>query len=261
MSGRSRDGVLLKIVGPLFGTAFGSLLGWLPGGLGGPVGSPSTILLGVIGGMCGLTFSLMFRRYVGVLGSGGGRKGYPARDGYDRLRESISGGNLASRLYSDWLTRFLDDVDRFFGDASMADRTLFPHAFALKTPVPLWTAPAFDRCLSLALIYPIAAIFVIWAVSGHVGPAEIPLGLLIGFSVLSFHRSLTFIMWQVAIAASLVAGIVAGVVAFAAAFGRGGAGAVAIAFAGAVTFAVAFADASAFDSNGASATEIGRAHV
>src|SRR6266849_3534247 len=257
MSGRSCDGVLLKIVGPLFGTAFGSLLGWLPGGLGVAIGSPSTILLGVIGGMSGLTFSLMFRRYVGVLGHGGGRKGYLARDRYDRLRESLSGGNLASRLGSDWLARFLDEVDRFFGDASTADQTLFAHAFGLKTPVPLWTASAFDRCLSLALIYPIAAIFVIWVVSGHVGPAEIPLGLqaytaawrrelaagLSGFSIPLFHRSLMFVMWQVAIAVSLVAGVVAGVVAiaFAVAFSRAiaGAGAVAIAFAGAVTFVVA----------------------
>src|SRR5260370_42711609 len=91
MSGRSRDGVRLKIVGPLFGTAFGSLLGWVPGGLGGAVGSPSTILLGVIGGMSGLTFSLMFRRYVGLLGSGGGRTGYPARDGHHRVRGCLSG--------------------------------------------------------------------------------------------------------------------------------------------------------------------------
>ena len=35
----------------------------------------------------------------------------------------------------------------------------------------------FDRCLMLALIYPIATIFVIWAISGHVGPAEAALGL------------------------------------------------------------------------------------
>ena len=38
MSGRSRDGVLLKVVGPLFGTAVGSLLGWLPSGLGSAIG-------------------------------------------------------------------------------------------------------------------------------------------------------------------------------------------------------------------------------
>src|SRR5262249_27165084 len=62
-------------------------------------------------------------------------------------------------------------------DAGTADRTIISHAFGLRTPAPLWTAPAFDRCLLLALVYPIAAIFGIWAISGHVGPAEASLGL------------------------------------------------------------------------------------
>src|SRR5262249_10262308 len=53
-----------------------------------------------------------------------------------------------------------------------ADRTLFPHAFGLRTPAPLWTAAAFDSCLLLALIYPFATILIIWAASGDVGPAE-----------------------------------------------------------------------------------------
>ena len=132
-----------------------------------------------------------------------GGKGYSARDAYEGLRASLSGGNLASRLYADWLTKFLDAVDRFFGDAGMADRTLFPGAFGLRTPAPLWTAPAFDRCLLLALIYPIVTIFIIWAASGHVGPAEAALGLktdvvgwrravafgLIGVSIVSLWRA------------------------------------------------------------------------
>jgi hypothetical protein len=59
----------------------------------------------------------------------------------------------------------------------MADRTLFPHAFGLRTPAQLWTAPAFDRCLLLALAYPIVTVFIMWGVSGHVGPAEKVLGL------------------------------------------------------------------------------------
>jgi hypothetical protein len=75
------------------------------------------------------------------------------------------------------LTRFLNWTDRFFGDAGMADRTLFPHAFGLRVPAPLWTAPAFNRCLLLALAYPVVSIFIIWAVSGHVGPAEAAMGL------------------------------------------------------------------------------------
>jgi hypothetical protein len=59
----------------------------------------------------------------------------------------------------------------------MANRMLFPHAFGLKTPAPLWTTPALDRCLLLAFIYLIATIFLIWAISGHVGPAEEALAL------------------------------------------------------------------------------------
>ena len=33
----------------------------------------------------------------------------------------------------------------------MADRTLFPHAFGLKTPAPLWTAPPLALWLALWL--------------------------------------------------------------------------------------------------------------
>jgi hypothetical protein len=77
------------------------------------------------------------------------------------LRKSLAEGGKPALIYAQWLTKFLDAVDRFFGDAGMADRTLFPRAFGLKTPAPLWTAPAFDRCLLLALIYPIATILII----------------------------------------------------------------------------------------------------
>jgi hypothetical protein len=75
----------------------------------------------------------------------------------------------------------------------MADRTLFPHAFGLNKPAPLWTVPALDRCLLLALIYPVGTVFVIWAVSGHVGPAEAALGL-----------SNDFVAWQRGLAAGMV---------------------------------------------------------
>lgn len=99
------------------------------------------------------------------------------RQTYDSLRASLAEGNLAARLYAEQLSRFLDWIDRFFGDAGMAERTLFPHAFGLRTPAPLWTAPALDCCLFLALLYPIAAISAIWAISGQVGPAETAFGL------------------------------------------------------------------------------------
>src|ERR1700730_3030752 len=66
-------------------------------------------------------------------------------------RASLTGGNLAVRLYEKWLTKFLDWIERFFGDVGMADRPLFPHAFGLKTPAPLWTAPPLALWLALWL--------------------------------------------------------------------------------------------------------------
>ena len=150
MAEPSPDKIVIGAIGPLITTVIGAAIGWLPGGLTGAIGSPLTVLLAAVGGIGGLAFSLMYKRYIGVLGAGGGRKGYPARDAYEGLRASLSGGNLASRLYADWLTKFLDAFDHFFCDAGKSDQTLFPRAFGLKRPAALWTAPAFDRCLLLA---------------------------------------------------------------------------------------------------------------
>jgi hypothetical protein len=202
MAEGSPDSALIKIVGQLITAAIGGALAWLPGWLR-EIEPAANALLAAAGGIATLAFSLMYKRYIGVLGAGGRPKGSPARDAYDGLRTSLSGGNLASRIYADWLTRFLDAVDRFFGDAGVADRTLFPRAFGLKTPAPLWTAPAFDRCLLLALAYPIATIYLIWAASGRVGPAETALSL--PFDTQPFERwafaatggLLAFSFWRV----------------------------------------------------------------
>jgi hypothetical protein len=121
--------------------------------------------------VCALVLGLVHRRYLGILGAD--RRKPAERQAYDALRDTlVHRSNAAARIYADRLTAFLDRVDRFFGDAGMADRTLFPRAFGLRTPVPLWTAPAFDRCLLLALIYPIVTIFAVWVIAGHTGPAE-----------------------------------------------------------------------------------------
>ena len=225
----SPDSAVIKTIGPLISSVIGALIGWLPGGSTGFMGSALTALLAIAGGVSGLIFSLMYRRYVGVLGAGGGRKGFPARNAYDRLRESLSGGNLAARLYADQLGAFLETVDRFFGDAGRADQTLFPHAFGLRTPAPLWTAAAFDRCLLLALIYPIATILIIWAASGDVGPAEAALLLksnlpgwqrglavaLVAIMVFAILRSVRVKGWIAPIwfVTAMIVGVLAGVVA------------------------------------------------
>jgi hypothetical protein len=125
--------------------------------------------------LCALVLGLTYRRYLGILGAD--RRRPAERQAYDALRNSLAEGNIAQRLYAERLTRFLNWIDHFFGDAGKADQTLFPHAFGLRTPASLWTAPAFDRCLLLALIYPIATIFIIWTVSDHIGPAETALHL------------------------------------------------------------------------------------
>lgn len=143
------------------------------------------VLAGAVGGVA---LALMYWRYLGILGSGAEAADSLERKNYDALRQSLATGGAAVRLYSRWLTAFLDWIDRFFGDAGMADRTLFPHAFGLRTPAPLWTAASFDRCLLLALIYPIVTIFVMWAVSGHVGPAEQAFG--VGQNLLAWQRML-----------------------------------------------------------------------
>jgi hypothetical protein len=155
-----------KLIGNPFATLAWLLAGFVHEG-------PARTAVLVIEGLCGVLARLIYKYYIGLLAQGAEPEGSLQRKDYDKLRASLAGGNLAARLYADWLTRFLDAVDRFFGDAGTEGQ----RAFGLKKPAPLWTAPAFDRCLLLALIYPVAAIFLIWAVSGHVGPAETALGL------------------------------------------------------------------------------------
>jgi hypothetical protein len=142
--------------------------------------------LSLVGAAGGLALALMYWRYVGILGAGAEPQGSLERQAYEALRDGLATGGLPARLYSRWLTSFLDAVDHFFGDAGMADWTLLPHAFGLRTSAPLWTAPAFDRCLLLALIYPVAVIFITWTVTSHIGPAEAALGLT--SSLLSWER-------------------------------------------------------------------------
>jgi hypothetical protein len=134
----------VKAIGDPFGTFVGWLVGLLPEG-------PARTLLYVVAGLCVLAAPFIYKYYLGVLAQGMAPQGSIERQDYDKLRASLAGGNLAARLYAKWLTAFLDWIERFFGDAGMADRTLFPHAFGLETPVPTWTAPALDRCLRHAM--------------------------------------------------------------------------------------------------------------
>lgn len=174
MTEQPSGSAIVKFIGPPISAAAGMLISWLTARSTGALGPALMALLSLLGGICGVALMLIYRRYVGVLGAD--RRRPAERRAYDALRTSLEGGNPAARLYAQWLSNFLDVVDRFFGDVGMADHTLFPHAFGLRTPAPLWTTSSLDRCLLIALVYPVATIFVIWAVSGHVGLAEAALG-------------------------------------------------------------------------------------
>ena len=155
MADSSPDGPVTTILGPAVGGAVFGGIGWLTTGLPGFFGPVVAAALTILAALAGVTFVLLLRRYSSVLADGGSEAGSLERQEYTALRTSLEDGNIAQRLYTDWLQRTLNAVDRFFGDAGQADRTLFPHAFGLKTPAPLWTAQAYDRCLVLALLYPI----------------------------------------------------------------------------------------------------------
>jgi hypothetical protein len=113
---------------------------------------PLRHLVYVVAGLCTLVAPFIYKYHLGILSQGAAPEGTIERQDYRRLRASLEGDNLAARLYAHWLKKGLDAVDRFFGDSGMADRTLVAHIFGLKTPAPLWTGAAFDRCLLLAFV-------------------------------------------------------------------------------------------------------------
>jgi hypothetical protein len=245
--GKAAGTGVTQILGPVVLGVLGAFGAWLA--VGSAALGHVQILLIVAIGLAFAAVPIVYNYNLGVLAQGTAPKDSVERRDYERLRASLEGENLAARLYASWLAVFLDWIDRFFGDEGMADRTLFPHAFGLRTPVPLWTAPAFDRCLFLALIYPVVTIFLIWTISGQVGPAEAALGLqadlpgwarafavvavvVQGIALWRFTRKRSIVRLAVACIAA-----VAFAVAFALAFNSLGTGIVALA--GAVGFAVA----------------------
>ncbi len=158
----------INAAGKLGFAAASGMVTWATATFGTSLSRALATLLAVLGFVAAFAFALTLERYAAIIT----RRGPHERAAYDGLRQSLVQGGLPARIYSERLRAVLDGVDRFFGDAGMAERTLWPRAFWLRTPAPLWTAPAFDRCLGLALFYPIAVVWALWMVSGHVGPAE-----------------------------------------------------------------------------------------
>ncbi|MGD0762693.1 MAG: hypothetical protein ABR929_05790 [Roseiarcus sp.] len=116
-------------------------------------------------------------RYYVVLGGAEERRGSKERERYDGLRARLAAGGTPALVYNRVLEYALDRVDRLFRDAGRADQSWFIRLTGWDAKGARWTAEAYDTCLLLALVYPIAAVLVVWAIFGHVGVAERALNL------------------------------------------------------------------------------------
>jgi hypothetical protein len=70
---------------PAIGGLAGVLITWMTSGWVSNFGAGLLALITVAGGTFGLVVGLLYRRYLGVLGAGGHRKGTPERTSYDAL--------------------------------------------------------------------------------------------------------------------------------------------------------------------------------
>ncbi|HEX4637411.1 MAG TPA: hypothetical protein VH189_14590 [Rhizomicrobium sp.] len=119
---------------------------------------------------------LIFRHYHHILCTEGHARG--RHTAYDELRQSLGSGGTPARLYAQFLERALHAVERLFGEREITDRSFFQRVIGLSRPVPLWSAPALDRCVLFAFLCPQLLLFLGWALSGHAGPAEKVLALI-----------------------------------------------------------------------------------
>ncbi|MGO9742823.1 MAG: hypothetical protein ACLPN5_15200, partial [Roseiarcus sp.] len=124
------------------------------------------------------TFLLSALYYYLALGGGDEHHTSSWRREFVSVRKSLELGGAFNALYARYLTRALDALDRFFGDTPLdALAKLARGAEAPPRAAQCWSAKAYDRCLLLALRYPLLTLFAVWAVSGHAGDAERAIGL------------------------------------------------------------------------------------
>ncbi len=85
------------------------------------------------------------------------------RAAYLAFRRRIGSGGFPAEFYDRGITALLAWSERFFGDVGQ-DK-------------PCWSAASYDRCLLLAVVYPVITIFLLWVFNGGaVGLAETALG-------------------------------------------------------------------------------------
>jgi hypothetical protein len=92
MAEGSPDGAVTKVLGPPIGAAIGGLITWLTAGSAGALSHALTTALTLLGAVAGVIFSVLYRRYVGILAAGAGDRESLERKAYDSLRDSLAQG-------------------------------------------------------------------------------------------------------------------------------------------------------------------------
>lgn len=129
-------------------------------------------LLAVAAGVIGAIGFLRFQRYSEILSYGSAPPETHRFRVYNRFRATLSEGGLFKWIFFYGIQNFLLALQRFFLDADKKSSAFTRRTFGLKEPSPLWTAPAFDRCLLLAVIYPLTSIILFWSVIPEVNQAQ-----------------------------------------------------------------------------------------
>lgn len=167
---------LITILGGAIGTVIGGLvLNVIPG-------HPM-----IIGFVCAtvvmvvifLGWASWYRMILDYRNSADGSK---ARAAYNHLRSNLRGVNKPKdtpfgERYRNEIAKKLNGVAHWFGDADHPNSEGVCRQLGLDQAQPLWTPESYDRCLLLALFYPLACLFIFWVISGTIGPIEQALGL------------------------------------------------------------------------------------
>ena len=219
--------------------------------------------------LLGVVFLGFFIWYWIILDYRDSAEGSKARVAYNRLRSNLRGVNKSKDTpFGEWyrneITNKLNGVARWFGDADHLNSNRLCGQLGLVQARTLWTSESYDRCMFLALLYPLVCLFIFWVINGTTGPAEQALGLTATQSMLGrigTAGGLLVAMFLVRKASRsegirsflYLLGAVAIAIAIAIAIAVAGAGAGAFAFAVAVVVVVVVVVAGAFAGAGAGA--------
>lgn len=136
----------------------------------------TSVLIAVIGGLVGVVGGALVAlfvwmtasRYLAILAD-------TDTADFKTLRDQIDGTDTVQTTYQSLLEGFLDKIDWFF------DRRENEDAGASTRHAPgrplTWTANAYDRCLLLAVAYPVVTSFVVWVSVGQAGDLGLALGM------------------------------------------------------------------------------------